>query len=530
MADLRIDLAAEFKGKKAFKEADSAVVQLQKKVERLGRSLGIALGSAALVRYGREAVKAFAADEAAAIRLTNAVDNLGMSMANVEITRFIDNLERQSAIADDVLRPAFQALLTTTKDLGASYTLLNNAISISRGSGIDLGTVAQDLANGYVGVTRGLRKYNTGLSQTELKQKSFTEVLARLNQQFAGANQAYLDSYSYKLDSLTIASERAKEVIGVGLIEAFARAGGGSEVQDAVKAIDNIAKAINGITQAVGFAVGGLTKLYKALDFVTSFGGLFGADGKVVQKLAPEKLTSSATKAAQTQIKATTVLAKAQSKNTAELKKQNALKKAGTVFDMDQIQAIAALKGKLSDEDRKRVELQLALLNENDVLAQQLSKQILMAQDATGGLYRYFLAIGDAKIKNPFAFLDEWLMEFQTKLNNLKFPTAPTVAAAVAPTSGAIVGFVPQDMGIIPTKGPVQGPQIPATNAYTGTIPTGNFTYGQGNPLNTNVYVTVQGSVVAEQDLVTTISNSLQNKSLSEGQVAYLNRRTGFFE
>jgi len=195
MADLRIDVAAEFTGKKAFKQADTAVQKLQKDVLKLGKSLGLALGSAALLKYSKDAVKAFAADEAAAIRLANAVDNLGLAYANPQITKFIKELEITAGVADDVLRPAFQALLTTTKDLGTTYKLLNDALSISRGSGVELGTVVQDLANGYVGITRGLKKYNTGLSQTELKSKSFAEVLGILNAQFAGANQAYLDSY-----------------------------------------------------------------------------------------------------------------------------------------------------------------------------------------------------------------------------------------------------------------------------------------------------------------------------------------------
>jgi hypothetical protein len=82
-------------------------------------------------------------------------------------------------------------------------------------------------------------------------------------------------------------------------------------------------------------------------------------------------------------------------------------------------------------------------------------------------------------------------------------------------------------MNPIPTTGAIQGPQIPSTNV--GTLPTGNFTYGQGNPLNTNVYVTVQGSVTTEEDLVTKIASGLQQKSLSTGDSSYINRRTGGF-
>ena len=226
MADLRIDLAAEFKGKKAFKEADKAVFGLDKSVVKLAKSLGLALGTTALVRYGKEAVKAFAADEASAKRLATAVDNLGLSMSQSRVTDFIANLEKSSAIADDVLRPAFQALLTTTGSLTKSQELLNNAIQISRASGVDLATVSQDLANGYVGITKGLKKYNTGLTQAELKSKSFNEILGVMLAKSAGAADAYLTTTAYKMDVLTLATENAKETIGAGLVDAFAKIAG----------------------------------------------------------------------------------------------------------------------------------------------------------------------------------------------------------------------------------------------------------------------------------------------------------------
>ena len=138
-----INIASEFTGKKAFKEAENSTKSLEKKVKRLGKALGVALSTAAVVAYGKAAVKAFADDEAATVRLTNAVNNLGFAFANSDIQKFISNLEATAGIADDKLRPAFQALLTTTKDLNASYALLNDAIAISRGSGVDLATVAK---------------------------------------------------------------------------------------------------------------------------------------------------------------------------------------------------------------------------------------------------------------------------------------------------------------------------------------------------------------------------------------------------
>ena len=279
MADLRVDIAAEFVGKKAFKDADNAAMRLDKTVKQLGKTLGITLGASAMAAYGKAAVKAFAEDEAAARRLSSAVDNLGLSFSKVQVASFIAGLEQSAAISDDVLRPAFQSLLNITGSLTKSQELLNNAIQISRATGIDLATVTTDLGKGYVGITRGLIKYNTGLTRAELTTRSFNDILGIMLAKSAGAAQDYLTTTSFKLDTLRVSSERAKESIGEGLINAFAVLGGGSQASDAAKTIDNIAKGINAITMATAQAINGLSKLYKGLDFLTSFGGLTGADG-----------------------------------------------------------------------------------------------------------------------------------------------------------------------------------------------------------------------------------------------------------
>jgi len=92
---------------------------------------------------------------------------------------------------------------------------------------------------------------------------------------------------------------------------------------------------------------------------------------------------------------------KAQKTLTDEQKKQNALKKAGSIFDLEQVQLIAALKGKLSDEDRKRVELQFALITGNVSEAKKLTNEIAVAQGLGEKLAGYLASLPDAK--NPFA-------------------------------------------------------------------------------------------------------------------------------
>ena len=531
MAELRVDIASEFIGRKAFFEASKATSGLEKSVKSLGRTLGLALGGAAIVSYGKAAVKAFAADEAAARRLASAVDNLGLSFSQARVTTFIADLEKSSNIADDVLRPAFQALLTTTGSLTKSQELLNNAIQISRASGIDLATVSQDLANGYVGITRGLKKYNTGLTQAELKSKSFADILGVMLVRSAGAAQDYLTTTSYKLDALSLAGNNAKETIGAGLVDAFARLAGGSSTADAVKAIDNIAKAINGITLAIATVIGGFAKLYKGLDFLTSFGGLTGVNGKLFQKAAPSTNRSAspagtyvrnkqqmaaeaaAAKRAKELAALTKTQLKAQKDLTTEQKKQALLKKAGSIFDLEQIQLIAALKGNLSEEDRKRVELQFALIVGNTAEAQKLTYELAKAQGLGEHLANYLATLPDAK--NPFASWAAYLDKIQEKAQAIVLnQSAPAGAGISATTPLTPVTNVPQAIA--------NNTQAIASNYGIGA---GGATLGTAAP---QVNVFVNGSVVTEQELIAAVSAGIQTSSLS-GSPSQIGRIQGMF-
>ena len=535
--DLAIQIATTLDAT-GINKANKSVQSLDKRIKSLGRTLGLTFGATAMVAYGKAAVKAFAADEAGAKRLATAVDNLGLSFFKADVEKFIGNLEKSASIADDVLRPAFQALLTTTGSLTKSQELLTNAIQISRASGTDLATVAQDLANGYVGITRGLKKYNTGLTQAELKTRSFNEILGIMLAKSAGAAQAYLETTAYKMDALTLAGENAKETIGAGLVDAFARLGGGTSTADAVQAIDSIAKGINGITKAAGTAVGLVVKLYQGLDYLTSFGGRTGAGGTIDQYvIAKEKQiaqfknprsaspagTAARTKqqrdaeaAAAKRAKELQGLQKKQVASTkaltAEQKKQNALKKAGTVFDLEQIQLVAALKGKLSENEKLRVEAQLALLNGNEAVATKLTNQILMAQDASGNLAKFLAALPNAK--NPFEYLDAYLSYLAGKaasiLTGNPAPSAPNGNTSVAP--------------VIPST---NVPAMPSDGMITYNPNTGlNYNPNAGTTIVNNV--TVQGNVIREQELIDKVMAGTQLSSLS-GSPSQIGRIAGMF-
>ena len=449
-ADVKIDIAAEFTGKKAFKQADTATEKLTKNVKKLAGAVGIAYGTSAIIAYGKASVKAFAADEAAAVRLNRAVENLGIGFANPAIADYIGKLEKSAAIADDILRPAFQSLLTTTGSLTKSQELLNNAIQISRASGVDLSTVTEDLSKGYVGITRGLAKYNTGLTRAELNTKSFSEILGVLLTRSAGAAEDYLTTTSYKMDVLAIATGNASEIIGEGLVEAFARIGGGTEAGDAQIAIEGIAKAISGITVATGTALGGLTNVVRTLKNLPKniFQGFAGVQGGVnLGSVAPTpKLTVSQQKQ-QEALKAMEAAAVkrnkellalktkqlsiekqslAQKKLAAAIDKANlALGKSSDVFDMDKIQVAAALTNQAEQLGKATSAAQVMQIA-NDTARLNVKKSIADLEDAIAAKDEKAIIAATKKLNADLGVLNaltgqnNQMKAIETILNGLK--------------------------------------------------------------------------------------------------------------
>lgn len=454
MNGILISLAAEFTGKKAFKSADTATAKLEKSAMKLGKTLASVFAADQVIAFGKASVRAFMDDQKSAAILANTVKNLGLEFDGVRISNFIDQLSKASGVADDELRPAFQRLLQATGSVTKSQDLLSNAIDISKGASVGLDTVILDLANAYVGNNKGLKKYTLGLSAAELKTASFDKVLSAFNKNFAGANAAYLETYAGKMDVLTVAANEAQEVIGQGLVDAFiSLAGQEGGVSSLAFEMENLSYQVansfrgmanfyNNIKEGSGIlavlikSIGWLNTHWinpytiskyfagKTPDMPATGGSVIddynAASDAAARRKERERIERDAAKRAKEYAALLAKQAKTQKELTAEQKKQAALKKAGAVMDMEQIQIVAALKGQLSEDDRKRVELQAALLNGNDALATKLTKEVLYATDATGKLYQYFQNVPTAK--NPFEYLDTWLIEFQKKMDTLKFP------------------------------------------------------------------------------------------------------------
>jgi hypothetical protein len=125
-----------------------------------------------------------------------------------------------TGVADDQLRPAMQRLAVSTKSTEEAQKLLNLALDISKGRGIELETVANALGRAQDGNTTALGRLGLGLSKAELSTLSFTQVQERLSDLYGGVAAANAETFQGKIDRLKVGFDEAKESLGVALLPA----------------------------------------------------------------------------------------------------------------------------------------------------------------------------------------------------------------------------------------------------------------------------------------------------------------------
>jgi hypothetical protein len=331
---------------------------------------------------------------------------------------------------------------------------------------------------------------------------SFEEVQTRINDLFGGQAQLSADSYAGALQRLAVASNNAKEIIGGGLLDALANLGGGGEggLQNTLMLIEKTSTALATFIRKFGLAAGVTGQLFRG-----NIGGanaLIAAEknrGKDTSGLTPsikaELAKAAADKAAAKRAKEQAVLTK---KNTAAIKEQTALQKAGTLFDIESAGVIAALKGKITDEERTRLELQLAILTGNTTEASKLAGQLAVAQGLTQSLVKYYQGLPDAK--NPFSGWITTLLNAQQLASTISagnYNAVPMSVAAIAGTTSAQYS-------------------IPQASQITSAA---------GVEVTVNVNA---GTVIAEEGLKDVIRDSLLNDSL-QAKFAAIFRQGGSF-
>ena len=387
---IAIKFLTEFDGK-ALAKGEKGLKSFAVMAKKVAVTLGVALSAAALVKYSKTAVKAFAADEKAAKSLGQTLKNTGNLVAGKGANSFIDQLQRATGVADDQLRPALQALLNSTGDYATSTKALNLALDISAGTTKDVGTVSNALAKAYAGNTTALSKLGTGLSKATLKTGDMAAITETLQRLFTGQAGIAAETYAGKMERLQIATSEASETIGGALAQSFVILAGTSEIATATKQIDDLAEGIANLTVGLAdwFAVNNKAFAKSIADtfggtggdlsgFGDSFLGKLSKRGQGLRAAVPvgtaptynqlqaqKNLDKIEKDRAAREKKAAADAKKSAAANIAADKKAAAdkkiLSKGNALFDLEQIGIAAALKMSIDRDTRLRLELLQAI-------------------------------------------------------------------------------------------------------------------------------------------------------------------------
>jgi hypothetical protein len=270
MSNVAINIAAEFKGKKAFNQAGKSVSGLDKTVKKLAGTIGVAFSTKAIIAYGKASVKAFAEDEKSKASLSRTLTNLGIAnqISTAALSDYFVNLEKTTAIVDDELRPALDRLLRATGDVSKAQELLGLALDISAGTGKSVQQVSQSLQKAYLGQTAALGRLGVGLSKSELASGDFEKIQKRLTILFKGQATTAANTYAGSLAKLNIASNNAKETIGKGLIDAITMLSSEEGIVKVTDAIDELATSIAETIVATAKLIKELKKIPVVGDFL----------------------------------------------------------------------------------------------------------------------------------------------------------------------------------------------------------------------------------------------------------------------
>jgi hypothetical protein len=424
---VKIDIAAEFTGRKAFKQADTSTAQLSKNVKNLAKTFGVAFSTAKVLAYAKASIRAAAADQKAQQQLALALKNVGLGRDAATAEGYIQRIEKEFGIVDDKLRPAYTKLAIATRDTAETERLMGIAMDISANSGKDLESVTAALSKAYLGNNATLGKLGVGISKADLKTKSFKEITDQLAATFAGAAKTSADSFSGSMDKLAIASNNAKEIIGNSLIGALQSVGEDDSISNLAGDIEGAATSLANFIDSIvylkeqvksipgagifGYLFSGVTdllgrfspqRLEYLLKEIKGFQGMgnvsmTGGSNMDTQKFEADQKKAAAAKIAADKKAAAAKIA-ADKKAAANRAK---LDKAAAVFDLQKIQIAAALKGKISEEEKTRLLLMQAIADEDADKAETLQKKLEAIQKKNAEIAADLLAIGATK--DPFS-------------------------------------------------------------------------------------------------------------------------------
>jgi hypothetical protein len=404
-----------------FIKAEKRSSALEKKFDKLGKTAKRTFLAIAGIGALKKSITAFAAEDKAVRQLTVSLNNLGLAYNVPALEAFIKQTELATGVSGEQLRPAIRDLVATTLDAEQATQLLNTALDLAAGTGASLDATVNALTRAFNGNFASLGKIQTRYTSAELEAMGFAEAIATLNGEFKGTSAAAADSYQGKIDRLGTALDDAAKIIGEDVLQALEKLADG-----------DFDKVLSGIANAANFLGSAFNSLAFSLAYTREFLGTgFRIDAGEQAKLDAIKnqffptpgfggtrtnpaLLRDYAKQLELQKKIVKERDKAVKLSEKDKKNQAALAKAKAVFDLEKIQIEAALQGKITEEERTRLLLMKAILEEDADKAEKLSARLETIQKQTLELAESLTTL---EANDPFA---KWGDYFDAAKKNIK--------------------------------------------------------------------------------------------------------------
>ena len=421
MSNIRIDIASEFKDK-GFKAAEKRTTSLNRKFDNLGRTAKRTFVAIAGIQALKRSVVAFAEEDRAANKLEASLRNLGLAYNTQAIEDYLEKSEKATAISKDELSPAIAGLLSTTLDAEKSMRLLNLAMDISASTGRDLTSITTALSRAYNGNYASLGKLQTAFTSAELEAMGFEASVSALNTQFAGAAKNNADTYAGKIDKMKIAFGDLAEEVGAGIV-AFLESLGDGDYDKGLQKLVDFGTAIGNVFRRAGLTIE-YTKALLNTGFRIDAGEQFKLDELRAQLANPQMgefgvnrgVVRDYAKQLELQKKIVIEREKAAKLTEKDRKNQLALNRAKAVFDIEKIQIEAALQGKITEEERVRLQLMKAIANENVDKVKELTDRLVEVQQQTEKLAK---SLTTFKANDPFVDWDDRIKDLSKQIDEM---------------------------------------------------------------------------------------------------------------
>jgi hypothetical protein len=527
MADVRIDIAAEFTGKKAFKQAETTTDKLARSVKNLAASLGLAFSTAAIVRFGRASVRASLEAQAqqqrlaALLKVTNGATQDQVNVLNAQAASLekvgvvsggnVTQVQSQLATFDlqlstiKALTPAILDYVVAEKGAAASASEFK---SMTNG-------LAQALNGNFASLTRTgfvLDETTKNLIKNGTEAERAAALVTVLNSTYKDFNQNLRNTPMGQFQVLANSAETAKTIIGTDLLAAMKLISGPEGIGGAATAMEELATQIGNVIYGIGVLTSKikniplLTPIVLTIRDVISAGPLGGlarlgerSKERLAgtpaqspgQRMAIDKAAKDAIKLQKTQ----NTLKKIDNDNTARkltlTGDELALKELEKKFDVERIGLYAALNQSTDAETKMRLLSLIAIQEQNTALAGQIK-----ASDGATTAMEAFRQVIIASIR---ALIDKVSAEIEA-LNKLN-----------ANAGGASLGNVPQgfsmfDGGADGYQGFGSGTTNLGQNNYGGLAGAGMYG-GGGAPVVYNI----NASGIGDQQIAAVVQGAIQD-------------------